>query len=130
MDLHTSLASLSIDESSKVNRFAALIGPNHTEFLLTNFPNYLNLFITQFGKIGNLYQVKVDQPVNPLSILEPAFTVKSLLGEENIEAEVAVRYLTEKLKIYKPLLICLSLKDYKKHTVDAIINAIRGFYHN
>lgn len=130
MDLASSFNTLSIEESSKVNRFAAIIGANHTEFLLTNFPNYLNVFITQFGKIGNLYQVKVDQPENALSIADPVFTVTTLLGGENIESEVAVRYLTEKLKINKPLLVSLSLKDYKKTTVDAIINAIKGYFNN
>lgn len=130
MELELSFDSLSVDESAKVNRFAAIIGSNHTEFLLTNFPNFLNLFITQFGKIGNLYQVKVDQPENTISISEPIFTVTTLLGGENIESEVAVRYLTEKLNIGKPLLVCLSLKDYKKTTVDAIFNAIRGYFNS
>lgn len=128
MDLESSLASLSIEQFSKSKRFAALIGENHTEFLVTNFPNCLNLFITQFGKIGNLYQVHVDQPENVLSISEPVFSVINLLGGENLQAEVAVRYLTEKLKIKKPLLISLSLKNYKKPTVDAIIEAVKGFF--
>lgn len=130
MDLDSCLASLSIDQSSKVNRFAAIIGENHTEFLLTNFPNYLNLFITQFGKLGNLYQVKVDQAENTIGVAEPVFSVTTLLGGENIEAEVAVRYLTEKLKVHKPLLVSLSLKDYKKPTVDAIVSALNGFFNN
>lgn len=130
MDLESSFVSLSIDESSKVNRFAALIGANHTEIVLINFPNYINLFITQFGKIGNLYQVKVDQPENPIGIAEPVFTVTTLLGGENSKAEVAVRYLTEQLRLQKPMLVSLSLKDYRKPTVDAIFNAIAGFFNN
>lgn len=122
--------SLSIDKSVKVNRFAAIIGANHTEFLLTNFPNFLHLFVTQFGKIGNLYQVKVDQPENTISLVEPVFTITTLLGGENIESEVAVRYLTERLKVYKTLLVSLSLKDYKKQTVDAVLNAIKEYIKN
>lgn len=130
MDLTSSFASLSVDTFPKVNRFAALIGANHTEFVLTNFPNYLNLFITQFGKIGNIYQVKVDQPEQGVSVSDPVFTITTLLGGENIEAEVAIRYLSEKLKIHKPLIVSLSLKDYKKPTVDAVISAINGFFNN
>lgn len=130
MDLEASMSSLSLDESAKINRFAAIIGENHTEFLISNFPNFLNLIITQFGKIGNLYQVTLDQPENAISIAEPVFTVTTLLGEDNIEAEVAVRYLTEKLNVHKPILISLSLKDYKKATVDAIVKALKEYFNN
>ncbi|XP_074028343.1 proteasome assembly chaperone 3-like [Leptinotarsa decemlineata] len=128
MDLVSSFKYLSVNkESSQVKSFAAVICGNHTEFFLTHFPNCINLVITQLGKIGNLYEVKVDQPENGLSISEPTYSITTLLGAENIDAEVAVRYLTEKLGIRKHLILCLSLKDYTRNSVDKIVEAIQNY---
>ncbi|KAG5897969.1 hypothetical protein JTB14_013543 [Gonioctena quinquepunctata] len=131
MDLVSPFNSLSVNNNpSQVTCFAAIVGGNHTEFLFTHFPNSINLIITQLGKIGNLYQVKIDQPANGLSVSEPTYTITTLLGSENVDAEVAARYLTEKLCIRKCLILSLSLKDYSRKSLDAIIEAIKGFRNN
>ncbi|KAJ8959330.1 hypothetical protein NQ318_022016 [Aromia moschata] len=122
MDLETSLTTLSLNNSpSNVNSFAVSIRGNHTEIVLSRFTNYINLIITQFEKIGNLYQIKVDQPDNGFVISDPIYTITTVLGRDNLEAEVAARYLTEKLKIRKPLLLSLSLKDFSKSTLNCVI---------
>lgn len=127
MDLDSSFSALSVDNGTlKVNHFAALICENHTEFVITTYPNYINLFITQFGKIGNLYQVKIEQPESGFNAAEPVYDISPLLGSDNLEAEIAARYLTEKLKIRKPLLLSLSLKHFGKDTLDALVAAIHG----
>nr|CAH7764372.1 unnamed protein product [Callosobruchus chinensis] len=122
MDLVSSFNTLSVDGfPSKVKNFAAVIDGHHTEFIVAQFPNSVNLFVTQFGKIGNLYHVKVDQPENGISIADPVYTINTLLGGENIAAEVAVRYLAEKLKIRKSLVVSLSLKSFDKETVNTVV---------
>lgn len=113
--------------NSKTRNFAILVNDQHTEILLTHFPNYVNLIVTQFGKIGNLYQVKIDQPGNGLAIAEPVYSISTVLGAENIQAEVAVRYLSEKLNIKKPLLVCLALKDYSRDSLNTIIDSISNY---
>lgn len=113
--------------NSKTRNFAILVNDQHTEILLTHFPNYVNLIVTQFGKIGNLYQVKIDQPGNGLAIAEPVYSISTVLGAENIQAEVAVRYLSEKLNIKKPLLVCLALKDYSRDSLNIIIDSISNY---
>lgn len=127
MDLDSSFSALSVDNGTlKVNHFAAVICENHTEFVITIYPNYINLFITQFGKIGNLYQVRIEQPENGINAAEPVYDISPLLGSDNLEAEIAARYITERLKIRKPLLLSLSLKSFSKNTLDALVEAIRG----
>ncbi|CAG9856167.1 unnamed protein product [Phyllotreta striolata] len=95
---------------SAINNFAVSINNQHTEIVLVNFPNCVNLIITQFGKIGNLYQVKIDQTENGLAVPETVYDVSTVLGAENIQAEVAVRYLSEKLDIKKPLASSMALQ--------------------
>ncbi|KAJ8953174.1 hypothetical protein NQ317_013578 [Molorchus minor] len=127
MDLESSFNSLSVENYPPIfNNCAILIEGVHTEIIQTHFSNYINLIVTQFGKIGNLYQVKVDQPANGFSISEAIYTINTLLGGDNFEAEVAARYLTEKLKISQPLLLSLSLKNFSKGTLDLIIEAIQS----
>lgn len=125
MDITSSFNSLSVANLPPIlDCFAAKINGNHTEFVITNFPGYVNIIITQYGKIGNLYQVKIDQPENGFSIAEPVYSISTLLGGENLEAEVAVRYLAEKLKIRRTLLLCLSLKEFSRNTLNAVIDTI------
>ncbi|CAH1984750.1 unnamed protein product [Acanthoscelides obtectus] len=131
MDLASSFNKLSVDDfPGKVHVFAALVGDHHTEFILVNFSNAIHLFITQYYKIGNIYQVKVDLPENGISIAEPVYNIKQLLGAENIAAEVALRYLTEKLKIRKKLLASLTLKNFDKENIDTIVEVIVEYKKN
>ncbi|XP_072376026.1 uncharacterized protein [Diabrotica undecimpunctata] len=124
MDSESAASSTVTNFPSKVNNFAVIVNGEHTDIALTTFTNYQNLIITQFEKIGNFYQVKVDQPANGLTVSEKVYNIKQVLGAENVHAEVAVRYLTEKLSIQKPLLVCLSLKDYSRRSLDIIIESI------
>lgn len=125
MDLASSLNSLNINDlPSSTKNFAILIGANQTEIVLKNFTNYVVLFITQFNKIGNLYQVKQDIPENGLNIAEPVYTITPLIGSDNIEAEAGVRFIVGKLNIRKQILICLSLKNYDRASLHAIVEAL------
>lgn len=126
MDLESSLNSLSLNKNqlSVAINFASVIEGEHTEFIINNYPNYYNIFITQYNKIGNLYQVKIDQPENGISTPDPVYTITPLLGVDNLPAEVGVRFLAEKLKIRKPLLISLSLKNYSKTVLTSIVQAV------
>lgn len=126
MDITTSFNSLSVANIPPIlDCFSAKISGYHTEFVVTNFPNYINIIITQYGKIGNLYQVKIDQPENGFNVGEPVYSISTILGGENLEAEVAVRYLAEKLKIRRTLLVCLSLKDFSRNAINAVIDTIQ-----
>lgn len=126
MELDSSLEALCINsDPSKIDSFAAQIGGCHTEFILTSFPNFINLFVTQYKKIGNLYQVKIDQPEDIAGITEPVYSITTIFGTDNFEAEAGVRYIAERLKVRKPLLLSLSLKNFRKDILDAIIEVVQ-----
>lgn len=110
----------------QVRIFAAICGGNHTEFIYAEFSNNINLIITQYNKLGNLHSVNIDQPVNgTCPSLEPVYSITNLLGNGDIQVDVAVRYLAEKLRIKKSLFVSLTLKDHSKDTLNTIIKALQ-----
>lgn len=127
MDIQESFNNLSMRTTNKLKNFSVKINDQKTEFVITNFNNCLSILITQYGKIGNLYEIKVDQPESGLEVADPVYTVNCLLGPDNLEAEVGARYITEKLKIVRPLLLSLTLKDFSKETLHALVEAIVNY---
>lgn len=109
-----------------VKTFAAIIDNHHTEFVITNFTNKILFFITQFEKIGNLYSVETEQVQNDILSNETVYSIKPLLGAGSIEVEAALRYLSEKLNIKKPLIISLTLKDFKVQHLKKLIKCVKN----
>lgn len=129
MDLADSISSLNIGNQipTNIENFAAIIENIHTEFIICYFANGTTHIITQFGKVGNLYSVETERPDNGIIDTEPVYNIRSLLGADNIETEVGVRYIAEQLKLKKPLLVSLTLKDYTVKTLNLIVEAIQNY---
>lgn len=127
MDIVHLMESLSVNENEKsvdetnFSVFAADIGGIHTEFVYGEFTNKCMIVAAQFGKIGTLLKVTVDQ-VEAAS--EPVYSIQILFGAPNIEQEAAARYILQTLGIKKTVLLFLSLKLYEPENIKAVTEAL------
>lgn len=127
MDIVNLMKSLSVNENTETVDetnflvFAADIGGICTEFVYGEFADKYMIVAAQYGKIGTLLKLSVDQ-VDGAS--EPVYSIKVLFGAENIEQQAAARYILETLNIQKPLLLFLSLQLYEPENVKAIAEAL------
>lgn len=129
MDLVNLMKSMSVNDNEEIpdsnfHVFAANICGVHTDFVYGEFANQCMICAVQYGKIGGLLKVTVDQPANTLSISEPVYSVNVVFGADNIEQQAAARYLAQALNINKPLLLFLSLKTYEVEGVKAVAEAL------
>lgn len=128
MDIVDLMKSLSVNENNaepvdETNFlvFAADIGGIHTQFVYGEFTEKYMIVAAQFGKVGSLLKVTVDQ-VDGAS--EPVYTINVLFGAANLEQEAAARYMVQTLGIQKPVLLFLSLKLYEPENVKAVTQAL------
>lgn len=123
MDLQDLMQSLSLNgcdqsESKNFNVTALEIGQNHTDIVYGEFTNKFMIIATQYGNIGSLLKITVDDAT------EPIFSVRVIFGSDNEEQQAAARYIAESLKIRKPLMLFLCLKDYERSTVNTLVRAL------
>lgn len=127
MDVVELMKSLSVNENAEVVDqknflvFAADIGGIPTEFVYGECTDKYMIVAAQFGKIGSLLKITVEQ-VDSTS--EPVYSINVLFGAENIEQQAAARYIIQKLNIQKPALLFLSLKLYEPENVKAVTEAL------
>lgn len=127
MDIVDLMKSLSVNENAQpVDEtnflvFGADIGGIRTEFVYGEFADKYMIVAAQYGKIGSLLKLTVDQ-VDGAS--EPVYSVKVLFGADNIEQQAAARYILQALNIQKPVLLFLSLKLYEPANVKAITETL------
>lgn len=129
MDLVDLMKSMSVNDNeetpdSNFHVFAANICGVHTDFVYGEFVNKYMIIAAQYGKIGGLLRVTVDQAENGLTISEPVYSVNVVFGADNIEQQAAARYIAQALDIQKPLLLFLSLKKYDTEDVKAVVEAL------
>lgn len=130
MDLVNLMKSMSVSETeeltpeSNFNVFASEICGIHTEFVYGEFVNKYMVIAVQFGKIGGLFKVTVDEAADGVNISEPVYNVSVAFGADNIEQQAAARYIAQSLGIRKPLLLFLSLKNYDRDNVKGVADAL------
>ncbi|KAG8227588.1 hypothetical protein J437_LFUL000688 [Ladona fulva] len=73
------------------------------------------IIVTQFKKIGALVLVNRDEVKSSSS--DPVFHTRSLLGNDSDDIHVFARHLYEHLRINKPAVFGISLKDYSVKTL-------------
>lgn len=112
---------LPIRPFSKVfNHIGAEIDGSPTDFVWANFSNCLFLAVTQYKKIGTLTSVEIDEFVPALEDNTSSYDINILLGSSKVETLLAARYLSENLKIKKPLYLFCDLKDYNVEQLKAV----------
>lgn len=127
MDIVELMKSLSVNENTQPSPqtnfivFAAEIGGVHTEFVYGEFADKHMIVAAQYGKIGSLLKIKVDQVEGAA---DPVYTINVLFGEEKIEQQAAARYILQALGIQKQVLLFLSLKLYDAENVKAVAQAL------
>lgn len=127
MDVVELMKSLSVNESAEpldetnFLSFAADIGGVRTEFVYGEFADKYMIVAAQYGKIGSLLKVTVDQ-VNGTA--DPVYSINVLFGADNIEQQAAARYIIQILAIKKPVLLFLSLTLYESENVKAVAEAL------
>ncbi|KAK4872466.1 hypothetical protein RN001_014495 [Aquatica leii] len=130
MDLENLMQSLSLNVSDQSTRnfnvTGLKIGENHTDIVFGEFVNKHMIVATQYGNIGSLLKVTVDDVLNG-SINEPVYTVQVVFGCVNDEQQAAARFIAESLKIRKPLMLFLCLKDYQISTVNTLVQALLNY---
>lgn len=125
MDLDEPFTDLDINSAILTRNVAALLQNNHTEFVVSNFPNYSIYIITQYNKIGNLYSVKVEQVENGVLNVDPVYNIRHLFGEDSLETEAGVRFIVGQLSIRKPVVICLTLTNYELETLKLVVETLK-----
>lgn len=129
MDLVNLMKSMSLNENEQIpdsnfHVFAASILGVHTDFVYGEFVNKYMIIAAQYGKIGGLLKVTVDQAEDGLNITEPVYSVNVVFGADSIEQQAAARYIAQALDIRKPLLLFLCLKNYETDAVRAVVDAL------
>lgn len=129
MDLADTIATINIHKETPLNieNFAVIIDNHHTEFIICRFLNNITYIITQFGKVGNLYSVELEQVENSIVDNEPVYNLRTLLGGDSIEVEAGIRYIAERLAVNRSSLFSLTLKSYKVEYLKLVVAAIRNF---
>lgn len=127
MDIVELMKSLSVSENTESSEetnflvFAADISGVRTEFVYGEFADKYMIVAAQYGKIGSLLKITVDQ-VDGAS--DPVYSINVLFGAETIEQQAAARHIIQKLAIRKPVLLFLSLKLYEPESVKAVAEAL------
>lgn len=95
------------------------VNGNSTEIVISKFSDRLFVIITQYGKVGNLVEVRRDvaQKDDSSSLV---FSVRVLLGKDDEEIHVAARFLVNFIATSQSVLFGLSLKDYQPQTLRQI----------
>ncbi|XP_045031525.1 proteasome assembly chaperone 3-like [Daphnia magna] len=90
-----------------------------TEVVISKFSDKLFIILTQYGKVGNLVEVRRDvaQKEDPSSAV---YGVRVLLGRDDEEIHVAARFLVNFISTPHSILFALSLKDYQPKTLRQI----------
>lgn len=129
MDLseQISLVNLNSESPLSVDNFAAVIAGQHTEVIICYFSNNTSYFITQFGKIGNIYAVETEEVQNGILANERVYNLRTLLGGDNTEIEAGVRFIAGQLDVKQPLTISLTLKSYSPEHLKLILKCIKEF---
>ncbi|XP_046750296.1 proteasome assembly chaperone 3-like [Diprion similis] len=106
--------------ASKDKSAGVVISGVHTDIVIKNYRNRMFLIITQFEKFGSILTVTKEEAAK-----SAVYTVKTILGKDDDQIHVAVRYIAEQIDTEKPLLISICLKDYGVETVKHIVAAIK-----
>ncbi|KAK0168844.1 hypothetical protein PV327_002610 [Microctonus hyperodae] len=105
-----------------------LVNGNHTDIVLKIYSNRLFLIVTQFEKLGSLVTVNRGSPINQFD--SDIYTAQTIFGNDSEKIHAAARYIAESIKIDRPLLISIALKDYELLTVKKIVAAIKKVKEN
>lgn len=126
MEVQAPVSDLNGDRITKpfskiFNHIGAEIDGVTTDFVWANFSNCLFLAVTQYKKIGSLTSVEIDEFVPALEENNSSsYDINILLGSSKVETLLVARYLSENLKIKKPLYLFCDLKDYNVEQLKAI----------
>jgi len=94
----------------------ATINERPTEIVVSKFSDKLFMVITQFGKVGNLIEIRRDiaQKDDPSSAV---YNIRFLLGGDEEEVHVAARFLMNYISTNQTIILGLALKDYQPSTL-------------
>lgn len=129
MEIVNLMKSLSVSEtieenSTNLRELAAEIEGVHTDIVYGKFTNKQLIIATQYGKVGSLLKVTVDEAENGVEITSPVYSVVNCFGVENIEQQAAARFIAERLNVRKCLMLFLCLKNYESSTIKALVEVL------
>lgn len=94
------------------------VGDESVSVACTTFTNQILLMLSSHGKLGHLFRVTKESPVDrSLDPAEDLVTVEVLLGADLETVSIASRYMAEKVLSElsrKDILIAVSLKDHSR----------------
>jgi len=91
---------------------AASVGGVHTDLVITRYTDRDFVCVTQLGKLGTILQVERDQVRGGEegSSSRVVYSNSVLLGQDSEEIQLLARVLAEKVKISKPMVLCVGVK--------------------
>ncbi|XP_046647981.1 proteasome assembly chaperone 3-like [Daphnia pulicaria] len=92
------------------------INGNSTEVVISKFSDKLFIILTQYGKVGNVVEVRRDVAQKDDSS-SAVYSVRVLFGRDDEEIHVAARFLVNFIPTQQNILFALSLKDYQPKTL-------------
>jgi len=103
----------------------ATINDKPTDIVISKFTDKLFVIITQFGKVGNLIEIRRDiaSKDDPSSSV---YNIRFLLGGHNEELYIAARLLTNFIPHNQTVILGLSLKDYQPSTLRQLGDYIKA----
>lgn len=95
-----------------------------TDFVVSKFSDKLLVIITQFGRVGNLIEIRRDvaQKDDPSTSV---YNIKVVLGRDDEEVHVAARFLMNVIPTEKPVTLSLSLKDFQLQTLRQVADRLK-----
>jgi len=92
--------------------YAASVGGVHTDLVITRYTDRDFVCVTQLGKLGTILQVERDQVRGGEegSSTRVVYSNTVLLGQDSEEIQLMARVVAEKVKISKPMVLCVGVK--------------------
>lgn len=95
---------------------------HHTDIALKVYSNRIFIIVTHYKKFGTLISVNRQSALDQFD--SETYSTKVLFGKDDIELLAAARFIAEQIKINKPLLISISLRECNREILTDIVSAI------
>jgi len=107
------ISQLSVQQSGpETQTFGAVLSGHHTDLVVTRFTDRTLIVVTQVKKLGTVLDICRDTVNQPgTDNTRPVYSVSVLLGQDSEGVVLFGRILAEKLKIAKPLLLCVGIRE-------------------
>jgi len=110
--------------------YGKLIKGLQTDLVITRYTNRTLIILTQLRKLGTVLEIQRDTARNPAegSSGRAVYTITTLLGQESEELHLFARILAEKLKVIKPVLLTVAVKNLDQAKIKDLVAFVTEKY--